>query len=344
MAVPEFLIIEMRLAFRNCAKQHRMMRSRCFSSTTISRYASPRKSSQSDPSNRALTSKETSPATRSNNGNAGNTTDKTGLTTQDPQRTAVDTGRRVPVPMKVVPPAQLNPQIRLTPRQRLHVEMLTRRPNVNVEEKKKVYRERIQIYHMGSFKENMLAVLKVSSIVSLCAVCFVIGPAHLNAGTAPWLTALIWAGGFVPAILTHYATKNWVNRIFLDLPPYARESPKTIMEYANNLPAETLLDIRYLKLWGLEGSVHGNTSDFLPTKKGWFLRPLTFKWKDSTVMKQRRSSRWDPEYFFVEKETASGANSRNTVPGIWETVYRQIMKDPQKPSTKWRSNLEPWET
>lgn len=341
MALPNFLIIEMRLAFRTCAQQHKGPNLRCFSTTRISKKDTPRRYSSNNQHNRALTPKKPSPPSENNAGHGRRPQDQTGLAPRDPEKRAVGANRRVPVPLKVIPKAQLSPQVHLTPRQRLHVEMMTRRPTVDTPDKKKrVYRERIQIYDIGSFKQALLITFKMSTIVTICADTFVIAPANLNAGAALWTTALIWLAGFVPAIGMYYSTHSFVSRIFLDLPPHARESPKTVMEYAKNLPSETMLDIRYLKPWGIEGSISGSTSDFVPTK-GWWARPMTFKWKDESALKLRRRSTWDPESFFVEAKTASGAKSKSTTPGVWDTVYNQVVKDNSKPSEKWKSSLEP---
>lgn len=339
MALPTFLVVEMRLAFKSCAQQHRsssLKYFRCFSNATINK----KRSSPSDTPSRS----RDGPGTARKASNevdplaAHRTAEKeqTGLAKQEPEKKAVGTDRRVPVPLKVIPKAQLGPQVNLTPRQRLHVEMMTRRPTVSTE--KKIYRERIQIYHIGSFREKALVMLKVSTIVCVCAVNFIIAPAHFTAGTAPWITGLIWLGGFVPALLVQYMTKGFVNRVFLDLPDKARESPKAAMEYAKNLPREAEIDIRYLKGWGLEGSVKASTADFVPTK-GSSLRPLTFTWKDKYLGRQK-STRWDPRSFFVQSTTASGSKSKDTVPGIWESVYRQIVKESEKSSPKWQSSLE----
>lgn len=349
MALPTFLVAEMRLAFKNCVQQRKsssLLYSRYFSNAAIRRKGPPQKkpAPQRKPASRssdgALTARKASQYVDTKHERGAADKEETGLATQEPEKTAVGTERRVPVPLKVIPRAQLSPQVTLTPRQRLHVEMMTRRPTVSTE--KKIFKERIQIYHIGEFKENILAILKVSSIVAACAVTFVIAPAHFHAGTAPWITALIWLGGFVPGLTTQYMTKSWVNRVFLDLPEKARESPKAAMEYAKNLPSDAEVDIRYLKLWGLEGSVKASTSDLVPTK-GKLLQPLTFTWKDKDV-KQLKATKWAPNSFFVQSTTATGNKSVNTVPGIWESVYRQIVKEPNKPSPKWQSNLEPYET
>lgn len=345
MALPTFLMVEMRLAFKNCAQQHKnsnLKYVRSFSNAAIRRKGPPQSKLPSRPNDEAFTASKASQDLDSKSGHGTAEKEQTGLARQEPEKTAVGTERRVPVPLKVIPKAQLGPQVNLTPRQRLHVEMMTRRPTVTPEKEKRIFRERIQIYHIGHLKENVLAVLKVSSIVCACAVTFVIAPAHFHAGTATWITGLIWLGGFVPGLATQYMTKSWVNRVFLDLPDKARESPKAAMEYANNLPSQAEIDIRYLKLWGLEGSVKASTSDLVPTK-GNFLQPLTFTWKNNDV-KQQKSTRGVPNSFFVQSTSATGAKSVNTVPGIWESVYRQIVKEPNKPSPKWQSNLEAYET
>lgn len=337
MALPVFSIAEMRLFFKSCAQPHRVSRIRNFSSTVNkAKNESARSNEPKRPSDGAL---KPSRASRT----PGDTTEydkpkkeETGLTTQKPEKKAIDRGRVIPVPLKVIPKAQIASDVNLTPRQRLHLEILTRRQPVEI--KKQSFKERLQVYHMGYFKELGLTFLKMSSIVSACAVTFVFAPAHLTAGTAPWIVGLIWLGGFVPGILTHYMTKSWVNRVFLDLPEKARESPKAAMEYAKNLPPDSLIDIRYIKFWGLEGSIKAETSEFVPTK-GNFLRPLSFTWRDDLV-NRRPSSVFTPNTFFVEPKTAAGNSSKDTIPGIWESVYRQIMKGPAKESPKWRSPLE----
>jgi len=142
--------------------------------------------------------------------------------------------------MKIIPKGELTPDVKLTPRERLHIEILTRRLPLQKAEQK-VYRERLQIYHVGNLKENIMSVLRVSGIVCACTVTFIIAPAHLNAGHDLWLVASIFAGGFVPALLLNYMTMPMVSRIFLNLPLKARETSKAAMEYAKNLPKDAEL-------------------------------------------------------------------------------------------------------
>ena len=326
------------MAFRACAKQHRRPDTRYF--TKISSHSkddsarsrgSPTQTSW--PYNGALTTppKNTTKSAQQQDGSKGQG-QETDLFPQKEEQTAVDTERRVPVPLRAIPKAQLTPNLRLSPRERLHIEVLTRQqPKLKTE--KKMYRERLQIYHMGNFKENMLAILKMSTIVSACGVTFIIAPAHLSAGHDLWLVVLIWLAGFVPMGVVNYLTKPMVSRIFLNLPAKARETSKAAMEYAKNLPPDADLDIRYLKPWALEKSIKARISEFEPTK-GNFLRPLTFKWRDK--FNSRRASRFTPTSFFVWPKTASGASSKDTIPGIWESVYKQLMKPAERTGVaKW---------
>jgi len=326
MSLPTFLVMEMRSAFRACAKQHRLSNTRCFSVAPKGckeRPSAPKSGSQQPqwPYNGALTQPKQAHGRSVGTDDSHTQNTETDLVPQQKEQTALDTGRRVPVPMRAIPKAQITPDLKLSPRERLHIEVLTRQQPRKQE--KKIYRERLQIYHMGSFKENVLAILKVSCIVCACGVTFVIAPAHLTAGTSLWKVALIWIGGFIPGITVNYMTKPMISRIFLDLPSKARETSKAAMEYAKNLPGDADLDIRYLKPWGLEKSIKARLSEFEPTN-GNIFRPLTFKWKDRWL-RTRPFSRSTPTSFFVTPETASGEASKNTIPGVWSSVYKQLM-------------------
>lgn len=338
MSLPNFLVVEMRSAFRTCASLHRSSRTRHFSTVQQrSREGPPAPKGGSKPPlqwpyNGALTPQKPAQGHSVQRDDRHSQKNETDLVRQQKEQTAVDTGRRVPVPMRAIPKAQITPTLKLSPRERLHIEVLTRQQPRQQE--KKIYRERLQIYHMGSFRENILAILKVSCIVCACGVTFIIAPAHLTAGTSLWLVALIWLAGFVPGFAVNYMTKPMISRIFLDLPAKARETSKAAMEYAKNLPGDADLDIRYLKPWALEKSIKARLSQFEPTEGNLF-RPLTFKWKDRWL-KTRPFSRSTPTSFYVSPKTASGEASKNTIPGIWDSVYRQLMhKSQESQKARW---------
>jgi len=337
MSLPDFRVMEMRSAFRVCARQYRSPNTRCLTTAPRrckDRPTSPKSGSKQPPwpYNGALTPAKQAQGRNVQREEAKSQKDETGLVPQQKEETALDTERHVPVPMRAIPKAQITPNLKLSPRERLHIEVLTRQQPRQQE--KKVYRERLQIYHMGSFKENILAILKFSCIVTASGVTFIVAPAHLAAGTSLWIVALIWMGGFVPGVAINYMTKPMISRIFLELPTKARETSRAAMEYAKNLPGDADLDIRYLKPWGLEKSIKAKVSEFEPTE-GNVLRPLTFKWKDSWL-KTRSVPRSTPTSFFVYPQTAAGEASKNTIPGIWNAVYSQLVAGGQPTNmVKW---------
>lgn len=180
---------------------------------------------------------------------------------------------------------------------------------------------------MGSLRENVLAATKVGTIACACVVTFIIAPAHLNAGSESWLVAFIWACGFVPFFAINYFTKPMVSRVFLSLPPNARETSKQAMDYAKNLPPEADVDIEYLKPWGLPSIIKANVCEFEPSQGTW-LRPASFRFLDK-YQKKRPTPRFSPTSFYVEPKTASGEASKDTIPGLWGSVYKRLMESPQ---------------
>lgn len=256
----------------------------------------------------------------------------TELTTQKEEQTALGTDRRVPVPLRVIPKPDLGNNVRMTPRERLHIEVLTRQQPRKVEEKK-IYRERLQIYHVGFLKENFLSVLKISSLAGALFATAVVVPAHFKAGTELWLIGLIWLAGFVPMFVVNYMTKPLVTRIFLNLPAKARDTSKAAMEYAKTLPRDASLDIRYMKPYGIEGKFQARVSDLEPTS-GNMLRPLSLKLKKYS---RNDSDFFQPSSFYVWPKTAIGEKSKNTIPGIWDGMYKKLMRISDGPEAiKWK--------
>lgn len=129
MSLPTFLLVEVRAAFRLSARQHAASR-RCPFGTTTYRFArSPAKTSfpipiprktQSDASKlKTSQSKETS---------KGQDHGSTQVVPRERQVGALDTGRNVEVPTRVLPKADIAPNVKLSPLQRLHIEHMTRHP------------------------------------------------------------------------------------------------------------------------------------------------------------------------------------------------------------------------
>lgn len=259
--------------------------------------------------------------------------------------TGVNVDRRVPVPVRIIPQAEIDRKVRLTPRERLHIEVLTRQQPQRLQTvhgiDNKTYRERLQIYHVGAGREIPLSLLRVSALACIAFGTAIIIPSHIYAGTEFWKIAIITIGTFLPAVLIHWWTQPMVTRIFLALPLKARQSSKTAMEYAKNLPRDAELELKYLLPYGLEGTTKAKVSDFIPAKQErnllkpatWF-RSVTFR----RVSKQE-SKRFEPREFYVWGKTMSGKKSKNTIPGIWEGLFDQLVQVRAENAMKWKKQI-----
>ena len=331
MALPAFLVLEIRTAFKSCAQQYRLFSRRHISSTSARLAANQSGSSpaRSWPYNGAVIPQ--TPNSKSPTPLKQSSSDGKELVQKSRDQNAVGTERRVPVPLRVIPKPELGKGVRLSPRERLHVEVLTRHlPRAKQE--KKIYRERLQIYHIGSFREIFLVLMKVSSVISIALVTVIFVPAHIKAGTSLLMVAFIGFCGFIPWIFVNTVAKPMISRIFLELPTKARETNKAALEYAQNLPRDAQLDIRYLKPWGIEGRIRTKISQLEPVETTVW-RPQSFRMRKI----YDEPAFWKPSYFYVYPHTAIGEKSKNTIPGLWTSVYRKIMQIPEGTDiAKWR--------
>lgn len=356
MAVPQMLILEMRAAFRACRVQGSRTMVKGFSSCGCdSKQATASTNSKRQTVSRPPTIPQAGivpssartppppPPPPSQNPSTSNIKPRDAIHRSPAERKLVpvqadrrtlDTPRQIPVPYKVIPQENLTPNLKLNPRERLHIEALTRRLPTQPSDKK-IYQPRIQIYHCGTAQEMGLSMLKVLGIFGASLTTFIFAPAHLAAGTHRLLVLTIFLGGFVPLALTHFFTKPQVTKIFLNLPSTARESSKRAMEYARNLPASAELDIWFARPWALQDKVVVRLDELAPASGAWY-RPLTFAWVEKYTA--RRGGGWwkNPREFFVRPKTAVGVAAPDTIPGVWEGVYRKLTGVESDAVAKWR--------
>lgn len=121
--------------------------------------------------------------------------------------------------------------------------------------------------------------------------------------------------------------------IHLALPPFARQSANATLEYSRNLPENAMLQITFMRSTALPATVEANIADLVPAMSMW--RPVTFEWVGERV---GRGSflRPNPTAFYVRPNSGSGKEARDTVPGIWENVYKRIVGIASKSVEKWR--------
>jgi hypothetical protein len=169
---------------------------------------------------------------------------------------------------------------------------------------------------------------------------FMMAPAFYFYESAPWwtvplsmynshhslelaLTKLpVLVGTTAPFFLGKFLLRPYVAWIYLILPPHARQSPRAALEYSKALPQDALLQIWFMRATALPGQIEAKIADLVPQKGLW--PPATFKWVGSSA----NTGTWlrgNPTHFFVNERSGTGKAARDTVPGIWENVYKRIM-------------------
>ena len=117
------------------------------------------------------------------------------------------------------------------------------------------------------------------------------------------------------------------------LPHYARQSAKAALEYSRNLPENAMLQISFYRSLLRPATVEVNIADVVPAKSKW--RPVTFEWVGRRVNK----GTWyrpNPTLFYVRPNSGTGKEARDTIPGIWENVYKRIVGIESGAVSKWR--------
>jgi hypothetical protein len=139
--------------------------------------------------------------------------------------------------------------------------------------------------------------------------------------------------GLTPFTLVTYTTRPFVTWIHLDLPQFARQSAKAALEYSRNLPENATLHITFYRSTALPATVEANIADLVPAQSRW--RPVTFEWVGKRV-NRGTFLRPNPTAFYVRPTTGTGKEARDTIPGIWENVYKRIVGIESKAVERWR--------
>ena len=182
--------------------------------------------------------------------------------------------------------------------------------------------------------------MTISRVLAIGLVSFMTAvwiPAYYLSSTVPvWSLVFIWASSLVPLLALNHFTRSMITEMFLVLPPTARVSPAAAMNYARNLPRDAVLHIRFLRWTGIPGFMRVRIADVQPlpfaaqADKPWWLprdleRMANFKIPMTPMIKET-SSFLKPAIteFFVRTKTAGGRAARNTIPGLWEIVYKRL--------------------
>ncbi|EXJ95800.1 hypothetical protein A1O1_00924 [Capronia coronata CBS 617.96] len=330
--IPAVLIAEVRIAFQSCARQYASTRRTHFSTLRpLLKKSQPVTKADNLPIQVVHSQIQAQKKTQSSPTLPPNPQASKELIPVGEEQNAVDSGRKVEVPLKVIPKAEVAPNLTLSPRERLHIEQLTRRLPPRSEPK--VYKTRFRIYTAGNGRIYMLTFLRFSTIIALCFVTAIVVPAHYLNGSPIWLVAGVWLAAFIPFVFVNWTLRPMVTEVFLRLPPSVQHSPKLAMEYAKSLPADSALDLRFMRASTLTDLVTLKIANTRPAKSSF--RPVSFEWFGPLV-ERGGFLRRNPTQFYVRPESANGKAARDVTPGLWSKVYERLTGMESSVVSKWR--------
>ena len=127
--LPPLLLAEVHYAFQVCGRQHAATRRTHFS-TCPPLFKKSQKSKKNDLPIQVIHNQKLQAQKQRDDASTPvgqKPSAGTELVPSQKQETSLDTGRKVEVPLKVIPKAELTPNLTLSPKERLQIEQLTRR-------------------------------------------------------------------------------------------------------------------------------------------------------------------------------------------------------------------------
>ncbi|KAJ9498156.1 hypothetical protein H2202_006307 [Exophiala xenobiotica] len=329
-SLPPGLVAEVRLAFQTCSRQHAASKRTQFSTFRPLFKKSPPSKKKDHPPIQVVHSQLQAQKAAAAKTAANKTTSKD-LVPRSDEAKSLDTGRKVEVPLKVIPKADIAPNLTLSPKERLQIEQLTRRLPPRAEPQ--VYKQKLRIYSAGNGRIYFITFLRFTAILGLLFVTVIVAPAHWMNGSSLLFVASLWLAGFVPFAFINWTLRPMVTEIFLRLPQSAQHSPKAAMAYAQSLPADAILDLRFMRTTTLADSLSLKLANTRPVKS--YFRPISFEWFGPLV-ERGGLLRPNPTQFYVRPQSAGGRAARDVTPGIWSNVYERLTGLESKAVAKWR--------
>lgn len=126
-SLPQFLVAELRLAFQSCSRQHAAARKTAFSTWRPLLKSSPPGKKNDNLPIQVVHSQLQAQKKSHARPLAPPASESKELVPRLEEGKSLDSGRKVEVPFKVIPKADIAPNLTLSPKERLHIEQLTRR-------------------------------------------------------------------------------------------------------------------------------------------------------------------------------------------------------------------------
>ncbi|KXT02740.1 hypothetical protein AC578_5433 [Pseudocercospora eumusae] len=191
-----------------------------------------------------------------------------------------------------------------------------------------LYPERINVYRAGTSATLSVGLARVATIVIFLAGATVYAPAFFFSPdhSSLWIPVFI-AAAAVPFFVTALATGPMIHAIRLYLPSSARRSKDDLKRFANQTPAETLLELQYMRWlpWPETRRVpFGRLRRLQPSLRGGIANleqqnPHVPDKMKNTLLGWLAHRNWGR--FYVNR---AQRRDRSAVPGVWEGMWNQI--------------------
>lgn len=139
--------------------------------------------------------------------------------------------------------------------------------------------------------------------------------------------------GALPMIFVTYTTGPFVNHLSIKLPGFARRSREHLMQWAQQVPRNTEIEMTTMSFFGRPRVSRMLLSDLRETKVRFGIENLA---KVSTSPISSNSSRlwWmskEPDVFYVAPKSTQGRKSNPWQVGAWQTeVWQHVLNQIRK--------------
>ncbi|KAF7196493.1 hypothetical protein HII31_02221, partial [Pseudocercospora fuligena] len=191
-----------------------------------------------------------------------------------------------------------------------------------------LYPERINVYRAGTSATLSVGLGRVVTIVFFLAGATIWAPAYYFSPdhSSLWVPVYI-AAAAIPFIATALATGPMIHAIRVYLPGRARRSKDDLKRFASQTPAETLLELQYMRWlpWPQTRRMpFGRLRRLQPSLRGGIANleqqnPHVSDEVKNTLVGWLAHRNWGR--FYVNR---AQRRDRSAVPGVWEGMWKQI--------------------
>lgn len=191
-----------------------------------------------------------------------------------------------------------------------------------------VYPEHLVVYHAGRGRTVFIGCMKINAIFLCSFSCFALAPSFYYSPEWPnWTIPAVIIGGAIPMIFVTYTSMPFVSYVRIKLPAFARRSKDQLIQWVQNVPSTTEIDLMTMWFSGRPRVSHMLVSDLRETKARLGIANLA-RVSSSTANASRP---WwmgkEPHIFYVaDNGTKSQKPPRSETIALRQLMWHHIME------------------